>query len=182
MAACDAMSPGEPSQPGRIDADFVSYWADRYPLVYHEQRLFSDVRRDVAKRGYYLREEALAVVGWKSPRSRTYFGRNLGEDIEGLTRLALQAPDHLRHRVLGLLDGVGDPVASALLAVACPDRFTVMDFRAIETLQAHGELKTDQPGYVAYLDVCRRVAETAAASDLRRLDRALWQWSKENGR
>jgi hypothetical protein len=33
--------------------------------------------------------------------------------------------------------------------------------------------------YLAYLTVCRRIASTAGV-DLRTLERALWQYSKEN--
>jgi hypothetical protein len=104
-------------------------------------------------------------------------GRNCDEDIEDVTRLALAAPERLRHRVLDLLGGVGVPVASALLTVCQPTRFTVIDYRAIETLQAHGELD-GWPSYPDYLQVCRALADRVG-TDLRTLDRALWQWSKE---
>ncbi|TYB91845.1 hypothetical protein FXF53_29310 [Micromonospora sp. WP24] len=106
-------------------------------------------------------------------------GRNRDKDIEEITRLALVAPERLRHRILTLLDGVGVPMASALLAVCNPRLFTVVDFRAIETLQLHRELD-DAPAYPVYLEVCRAVAERVG-TDLRTLDRALWQRSKECG-
>ena len=160
-----------------IDADFIAYWSRRYPLGNAETRLFEEVGPSVADRGYYLRDELVRVCRWKSPRSASYVGRNSDEDIEDVSRLAFRAPERLRHRVLGLLGGVGTPMASALLTVAFPGRFTVIDYRALETLRAHGESDEGWPTYGDYLAVCRRLA--GADTTLRSLDRALWQWSKE---
>lgn len=72
-------------------------------------------------------------------------------------------------------------MASALLTVWCPKRFTVTDFRAIETLRAAGELTGPDPRYGSYLDLCRTIAGRVEVS-LRDLDRALWTWSKEHGK
>ncbi|GAB3937422.1 hypothetical protein GCM10027614_15620 [Micromonospora vulcania] len=130
----------------------------------------------VAKRGYYKRGELQKVVRWKSPRSITYIDRNSDSDIEHLTRIALAAPERLRRRILCLLDGVGVPIASALITACEPSVFTVIDYRAIETLRAHSEL-SQQPNCTSYLQVCRDLANRVE-TDLRTLDRALWQWSK----
>jgi hypothetical protein len=163
-----------------IDAEFVRRWSDRYKTPPLEQRLLNDVGPAVAARGYYHRQEFLDVGRWKSSRSKPYLNRNRDEDIEDITRLALAAPERLRHRILDLLAGVGIPMASALLAVADTSRFTVIDFRAIETLRAHGELASKRPSYTEYLAVCHTVADRVR-TDLRTLDRALWQWSQDGG-
>ncbi|MFG2049915.1 hypothetical protein ACGFIW_21115 [Micromonospora sp. NPDC048935] len=163
-----------------ITRDFVLYWSDRYQVRPLETDVLDVVGPAVAKRGYYNRSDLRQVVLWKSPRSTTYIERNSDSDIEDLTRMALAAPERLRHRILCLLDGVGVPIASALLMACEPSAFTVTDFRAIETLRAHGEL-SQQPNYMSYLQVCTDLAKRAN-TDLRTLDRALWQWSKEQGK
>ena len=174
-ASARRLDPGAPG--AAITAHFVKCWSERYPVA-RERRLFDQVGPTVAAQGYYSRSDFIEVARWKSPRSITYVARNSDEDIEEITRLALAAPDRLRHRVLDLLDGVGVPMASALLTVCEPTRFTVIDYRAIETLQTFGELDSS-PSYSVYLQVCRALAQRVK-TDLRTLDRALWQWSKEH--
>ncbi|WP_330441091.1 hypothetical protein OHB44_15530 [Micromonospora sp. NBC_00821] len=162
-----------------ITREFVQTWSRRYEVSERENDVFGRVGPAVAARGYYDRSDLLEVVRWKSPRSTTYVARNSDCDIADLTRMALAAPQRLRHRILGLLDGVGVPIASALLTVCEPSVFTVIDYRAIETLRAHGELDSS-PSYTLYLQVCSELARRVGA-DLRTLDRALWQWSKMQG-
>ncbi|MEU7754296.1 hypothetical protein [Micromonospora sp. NPDC049171] len=142
-----------------------------------EREVLDEVGPAVAKRGYYNRGDLRKVALWKSPRSTGYIDRNGDSDIEDLTRIALAAPERLRHRLLCLLDGVGVPIASALLTACEPSVFTVIDYRAIDTLRAHGEL-SQRPSYTSYLQVCSELAKRLD-TDLRTLDRALWQWSKE---
>jgi hypothetical protein len=69
------------------------------------------------------------------------------------------------------------PVASAVLTAIEPERYTVIDFRALEAL---GSDSTDRSVnfYLAYLDFCRLLAK-AHRIKLRDLDRALWQWSDD---
>ncbi len=171
-----------------IDAEFVRTWSARYLTESrtlereNERELLEEVGPKVAARGYYARSEFLKVGQWKSPRSMTYMKRNSGDDIEDVTRAALGAPERLQHRFLVILDGVGVKMASALLMIANPIRFTVFDFRALETLEHHRELgegfKSDD--YMSYLRLCHGLA-ARVGTDLRALDRALWQWSKERG-
>jgi hypothetical protein len=79
--------------------------------------------------------------------------------------------------VLTALHGVGIPMASAILTAINPERYTVLDFRALESLGI-----TNWPEnvafYVFYLEACRELAAKHGKS-LRTLDRALWQWSWE---
>jgi hypothetical protein len=70
-------------------------------------------------------------------------------------------------------------MASAILRTIRPENYTVIDVRALESL---GVSKTD--GSVNdYLSICGRAVSWRASAMLvyETLDRALWQWSKENG-
>ena len=82
------------------------------------------------------------------------------------------------------LHGVDLPVASAILAAIFPERYTVLDYRALEAL---GHARHDVHFYEEYLDFCKRLAESnivtpqgdlPAPTPLRTLDRALWEWSR----
>ncbi len=78
--------------------------------------------------------------------------------------------------VLTGLYGVHTPVASAIATVIHPDRYTIIDFRALHAL---GQSSVDNsiPFYLAYLDYCISLASRWDLP-LRNLDRALWQWSR----
>jgi len=84
------------------------------------------------------------------------------------------------------LQGVDIPVASAILAAIYPERYTVLDFRALEAL---GHARHDVHFYEEYLDFCKRLADSnivkpqsnlPAPTPLRTLDRALWEWSRSH--
>ena len=80
-------------------------------------------------------------------------------------------------------------MASALLAVWDPERYTVYDWRAVETLRAARELPASgkDPPVGLYLDVCRQLVGrldlgAELKPHLRSLDRALWKYSRERSR
>ena len=81
--------------------------------------------------------------------------------------------------VLSGLYGVNTPVASAIATVIHPERYTVIDFRALISL-GHDTVDNSIPFYLAYLDYCKSLA-AKWQMPLRDLDRALWQWSKNQG-
>jgi hypothetical protein len=174
----------------RIDEAFVLRWSDRYledvsdADAAFEERLFSDVSGTIRSRGHLTRGEFLTIGTWKSPRARSRLERNDARRVRSITSLAF-APDAVeRASVLTALSGVGEPIASAVLAVWDPRRYTVFDWRATETLQAAGLFRS-RGGRVTlglYLSVCRELADRLDLPDagvprLRLLDRALWAYS-----
>lgn len=163
----------------RITAAFVVEWAGRYVsnMGSVEPELFETLGPGVAARGFYEPEELAKVARWKTPRSQRKIQQNEPDDVRDVTSMAFSAPERLQHRVLTMLDGVRVATATALLTVAFPDRHTVIDFRSTEALHLLGEWD-GAGGYVAYLRVCRRLANELEV-DLRTLDRALWRWSKD---
>jgi hypothetical protein len=70
--------------------------------------------------------------------------------------------------------------ASVLLHVAYPERYPILDQRALHALGVHARSASGFPFWEAYVTAWRDVA-TRAGVDGRTLDRALWQWSKERG-
>jgi hypothetical protein len=158
--------------------DWVRTWADRYiaRMGDTEVHLLEAVGPAVAARGHYEPGELAAVARWKTPRSKSHIASNPAVDVRDITSAAFLVPERLQHRVLTLLDGVRVPTATALLTVAFPDRHTIIDVRCTEALGRLGEWD-GTGGYRPYLEVCRRLASQLDVN-LRTLDRALWQWSK----
>lgn len=131
------------------------------------------------ERGWYTRDEFIQVDEWKTPRIRSRAASNTARDIEVATREAL-ASNH----VLGVMEplrrlhGVDWAVGSVLLHLAHPDPFPILDFRALEAFGIERPRWTGSVLWRGYVEATRSLAISAGV-DMRTLDRALWQWSKE---
>lgn len=176
----------------RIDEAFVLVWSDRYLRdlseadAAFEEHLFTDLAGDLRDRGYLMRGELMTIGCWKSPRARSRLEQNDARRVRAITSLAFAPDTTERASILTALSGVGEPIASAILAVWDPHRYTVFDWRATETLRAAGLFRSsgDRVTLGIYLAVCRQVVDRldlpeGAVSDLRLLDRALWTYSAQ---
>lgn len=151
-------------------------FVDEYAALYddpYDDAVFNEVSPRVAERGFYDLDDLLAVGTWKAGRAKGYLARNEDDDVRAITKAALAAPDHLKHRFLTILHGVQQPMASALLTAWDSERFTVYDVRAMATLRAHGVVTSSYLAYPEYLAQCRELAADLGI-DLRTLDRALF--------
>jgi hypothetical protein len=111
----------------------VREYADRYS--YDEDDEVLAVGRAAKERGYYTREEFIAVCRWKTSRSQPLVALNSSADVEEATRAALGgASERDRVRVLRGLRGVDWATASVLLHVAFPERYPILDWRALHAL------------------------------------------------
>ena len=132
--------------------------------------------------GNYSRDNLKIIVHWKSPRKIAYIDDNTDIEIARALRFASDPRTSERSAVdvLDRLHGVGVPIASAILTTMFPEKYTIIDFRALESLSVVNAPADSIEYYLGYLEKCRELAGKHNVS-LRTLDRALWQWSKENG-
>ena len=129
--------------------------------------------------GTRSRASVEAIFMWKTKgRGISRLRKNSdGEITDALTLATAAKTERAAISVLCGLQGVDVPVASAILTAIDPERYTVIDFRALEALGNRSKDRTAN-FYLTYLDACRRLAKVHQVS-LRDLDRALWQWSSE---
>ncbi len=131
--------------------------------------------------GTYTRANVKVIFCWKTKgRGITRLDKNSDAEIRDALSLATAArTERAAISVLRGLQGVDTPVASAILTAIDPERYTVIDFRALEAL---GNETNDRSVnfYLNYLDACRQLAKKHKVS-LRDFDRALWRWSWEQG-
>jgi hypothetical protein len=144
-----------------------------------------DARRagaSAAARGYYTRDAFVTVCSWKTDRSAPLVEGNSTELVEAATRASFAAGGDETDRMESLvtLEGVGVPTASALLHFAFPGDYPILDVRALASLGHKGRSVYPVSFWIRYLEACRRLAAEHGVS-IRELDKALWQWSKENG-
>jgi len=155
-------------------------WADRYPAEY-DHDLETVIVPQVKARGYFLQDEFIRLCRWKTPRSQRKVVSNSDDYIEAVTQTALSTPnERLRIEVLLLLNGVRWPTASVVLHFCHSDPYPIMDVRALWSLGIDANTVTyNFEFWTEYTQYCRRLAEDTGLS-MRELDRALWQYSKEN--
>jgi len=118
-----------------------------------------------------------AFIRRKLPHIMTARDSVAEEDIQEVLSIALRAQrDRTIIAVLMALPAVKLRVASAIAAMIWPERYTVMDVRALGGLGAPntaGNIDT----YLEYVAACKELAKRYGV-DLRTLDRALFHWSE----
>ncbi len=138
--------------------------------------------------GFFTRSEFLSMCKWKEPRERLRrrWAANTEEQVQALSRKALSAPDEAR-RILHLcrLQGVGVPIASALLTLTDPERYGVIDIRVWQVLHLYNEVDYDPRGdalqvlhWLDYLDKIRLWAGELKVT-ARAIERTLFQHHRD---
>jgi hypothetical protein len=136
--------------------------------------------------GEYTLPNLEAIVRWKSERMVHYLIGNSSENIKSALAVAVspQASTEEAMNALVGLRGVDIAIASAILATIYPERYAVLDYRALEAL---GHARHDVQFYAEYNASLKRLAECGvvkpqddlpAPTALHALERALWQWSR----
>jgi hypothetical protein len=135
-----------------------------------------------SRRGHYTRREFLDVCRWKSGRTLHLAEANSVDVVEETTKLVFERADEsIRVGALCSLEGVGVPIASALLFFAFPEDYPILDRRALESLGVAARTQYSRAFWLEYLAACRKLARQHGAP-IRVLDKALWQHSKERAR
>lgn len=136
--------------------------------------------QEIQARGYLEKEDLERVAMWKAPRSAGHVRKNSEQYIRAVTSLAFHTEnERLRIEALTLLDGVGWPTASVILHFYHPERYPILDFRALWSLSLEVPTQYTFAFWWDYTVICRSLA-TENSIDMRTLDKALWQYSKEN--
>ena len=142
---------------------------------------------EAIRNGEYTLSNLEAIVRWRSECAVQYLITNSNENIRKALAVAAAGGTSTGDAVKALLElqGIDIALASAILAAVYPERYTVLDFRALEAL---GHSRHDVHFYEEYVAFCKRLAESnivkpqndlPAPTPLRTLDRALWEWSKK---
>ena len=145
-----------------------------------EDYIINTVAPRTKANGYFTRNDFLAICEWKTPRVRSRREKNDSELIKEITSIALTTKsERLRIEILTLLDGVNYPTASVILHWCHKKPYPILDFRALWSLGYDKPPKYDFKFWWEYTQYCRKLAKECKVS-MRVLDRALWQYSKEN--
>lgn len=136
--------------------------------------------------GEYTLNNLEAIVRWKSERMVHYLIGNSNESIRIALAIAASptASAEDAFNALTGLRGIDISIASAILSAIYPERYAVLDYRALEAL---GHARHDVRFYLEYNNALKHLAECSivkpqgdlpAPTALHALERALWQWSR----
>lgn len=138
------------------------------------QRVFPSYER----RGHLTKEEFLTVCAWKTPRSKLRCESNDEAFIQAISQLSRTTEcEQLRIQAWTLLAGVKWPTASVFVHFAFPDRYPILDFRALWSLGTDVPPQYDFSFWWSYAEFCRELVCRASVT-MRVLDQALWKYSK----
>lgn len=155
-------------------------WAARFPDDGSDEEILGGIRPAVLARGHVTRAEFLRLCAWKSPRSKPACKKNGARRIETLTRAALATPDEaLKVDLLRLLHGVEWPTASTILHFCDERPYPILDYRAVWSLGMRKPPTYTMKFWLEYVAATRDLAARLALP-IRTVDKALWQYSKEN--
>jgi hypothetical protein len=155
--------------------------AQRYPVPVREDEQMAS-RATILQRGWLTKSELQEIAHWKAPRSAAHAWKNSDDYVVEVARFAFAAEcERTRIEVLTLLDGVSWPTASVVLHLFHRDPYPILDFRALWSVSLGVPSSYTFDFWWPYVEFCRKTAEEAGV-DMRTLDRALWQYSKENQR
>ena len=157
------------------------YWSSNLPQDQdRETKIDTIIAPEIRKRGWFTKLELVEMCRWKTPRSQPRVASNQEKFIRAVTQTALSTTDErLRIEVLTLLKGVSWPTASVILHFCHPEPYPILDFRALWSLGVDKPPVYDFDFWMEYTNICRGLTHEAGVS-MRMLDRALWQYSKEN--
>lgn len=160
----------------QYDPANIKKLAEKYMAISGEDdRRMEDAGKRIT-RGDFSRSNLEIICGWKSHRRVRLLDNNTDAEIERALKGAIGAAG-VKDAVCSLeaLAGVGVKMASAILTAINPDRYTVLDYRALEALGVEDSDNLDL--YVLYVEACKNMAKQHGVT-LRTFDRANWQWSK----
>ncbi|HTD43435.1 MAG TPA: hypothetical protein VK687_04605 [Bryobacteraceae bacterium] len=166
----------------RFAPDLIDHWESRYTLRQGDDSEIKEAVDRSLSAGYCNKPDFVAICRWKSHRIISHCQKNPEDFVQTVTKAALSSTNE-RFRIYAptLLQGVGWRVSSVLLHFASPAPYPIIDFRALWSL---GYNITENDDYDfsfwwSYADFCRKAAIKYGVS-MRKLDRALWQYSDEN--
>lgn len=163
----------------RFPENKIKFWAQRYNYSRNEESL-ERLKPQIQNVGYLSKEDLWAVARWKAPRSAGYTKKNDEGYVKEITHWALSAKEERsRIEVLTLLNGVLFPTASVILHLYHTQPYPIIDYRALWSVGVSVPNQYRFDFWWEYANYCQSLAKRCSV-DMRTLDKALWQYSKEN--
>jgi hypothetical protein len=152
--------------------------ANRYPAEVDGD--IESIAARARKRGHLERDEFLRICRWKTPRSQKNCAKNSQSLVAEATTVAFAANnEEIKIGTLLLLSGVAWPTASVILHLCDKAPYPILDVRAMWSVGFERPPVYTFDLWWKYTQFTRELARRTKLT-MREVDRALWQYSKEN--
>lgn len=168
----------------RLSSEEIKVYADKYNARYSksDDGIVDRELKDWFRNHRYLdRGNFIKLCLWKSKRPKKSYESEENDDatVREITKCAISSENEkVKIKSLMMLKGVSWPVASVILHFSQPDKYMIMDFRAVWSLGWEQPKQYSFEFWQKYTGEVNRIAKKFNVS-LRILDKALWQYSKE---
>lgn len=168
-----------------LNTNIIKEYSKKYDANYQnnpDSIIENDLRNWFSKHNYLDKKHFIKLGLWKSKRPKKQYESNSDELIKEITKFSISSKnEEVKIKSLFVLRGVSWPVASVILHFANPDMYPIMDFRAIWSL---GWNQPNSYTFEFWQKYCNEIRDLSKKLDLsiRTIDKALWQYSKENQR
>ncbi len=159
--------------------DYASRYDNRYSGT-SDMLIEEWVKKLLRKQRYLTREDLIKIGLWKSRRAKRYYENNNDLTVREITKFSFSTKsEEAQIKSLTALNGVSFPVASTILHFAFPKKYPIMNFRVIWSLGWKQPKIYDCNFWKRYCNETRDISKKLNLP-LRVIDKALWQYSKEN--
>lgn len=165
----------------------IEDWAGRYDEshkkeIFLEKEIFDSIKEIGSPPSYLTRDILMKISEWKAGiRNKGRIEKNDEQFVREVTQVSLNTSnERLKLEVLTLLSGVSIRMASTILFFCFQEQYTVMDYRAWDSLKAFDKIDGDIDDtfevWQNYNAICQEIAKLNSVS-LRTLDKALWMYN-----
>lgn len=160
-----------------ITRENLQRWADSYSD--DDSAEYKQLRKKVANQKHLTRADLIDIGRWKSPRPTKHYESNSEGDVRAITEISFDTKnERARIGILLSLHGVSFPLASTILHFKFPNHYPILDFRALWSLGWKKPSSYRFEFWQAYCEEIWRIKKQTGLN-IRTIDKALWQFSKE---
>jgi len=126
-----------------------------------EEQIFESIKGMGSPPLSLTTEILVDIAKWKAARVKGHVMKNDEQFVREVTQVSLSTKNEkLKLKVLTLLNGVQIRMASAILMFCFPEQYTVMDYRAWDSLKAFdkidGEIDDTFECWQKYNEICQQ--------------------------
>jgi len=169
----------------KININFISTWHPRYDETEKDeaeyQTLVDLAAIDIENIKTFSKSTFLRILCWKSPRLKGIVRLKDFDVYQNGIRLAHDAVEDEKIKMLIQLYGIGAPFGSTILHFMYPDSFPIFDVRTVETLNFARLIqfkRTNPTHYASFRSVMLNLLRENQPFSLREIDRALFAFHK----
>jgi len=168
----------------KINKKNILEYAKRYDADYKpKDRVVEEEMKRLLKKQRYLRQKELVKIGgWKSKRPLRHYRGKENDDltVQEITNFSFCAKsERVRIQSLLVLRGVSWRVASTILHFAFPNRYPIMDFRVLKSLDWPEPYNFNFNLWQKYCNEINKISKKYKLP-IRTVEKALWKYSKEH--